>query len=357
MEKQEPERYKDRIICGNCLDILPTLPESSVDLVFSSPPYGDSRVVKDDPFPVYRDQEWVDWMVEVYRACLRVCRGLVAFVVHSKTQNYRWTALPSLLEADLHRAGFNVRNPPIYSRIGVPGSGGPDWLRADYERIVCVTHPGRLPWSDNTACGHDPRWPVGGKMSHRTKDGMRVSSRITKPRGKDGKLLRQVYKSPEKCNPGNIIHCNVGGGVMGSRLCHVNEAPFAESLAEFFIKSFCPPEYCHDCGYILGTENGYYNLSNMQKRQSNIKSRSNDRISTQSTPQREKECPRCRSLNVYSGIVLDPFSGSGTTAAMAKKLGRHYIAIDIRQSQVDLTNRRLAEVTLDVDQKSDIMDE
>lgn len=29
----------DKIIQGNCLDVLPTLPPDSVDLVFADPPY------------------------------------------------------------------------------------------------------------------------------------------------------------------------------------------------------------------------------------------------------------------------------------------------------------------------------
>ena len=35
--------------------------------------------------------------------------------------------------ADLKRAGFNMRKPPVFHRVGIPGSGGPDWLRNDYE--------------------------------------------------------------------------------------------------------------------------------------------------------------------------------------------------------------------------------
>lgn len=73
---------------------------------------------------------------------------------------------------------------------------------------------------------------------------------------------------------------------MGSSLAAANEAPFPESLAEFFIRSFCPP----------------------------------------------------------GGIVLDPFSGSGTTVAVALKNGREGIGVDIRQSQIDLTTRRIQEV-------------
>ncbi|MCK4913758.1 MAG: site-specific DNA-methyltransferase [Planctomycetes bacterium] len=42
--------------------------------------------------------------------------------------------------------------------------------------------------------------------------------------------------------------------------------------------------------------------------------------------------------------VLDPFSGSGTTAAAAMTLGRNYIGIDISKEYVEKTNQRLAEL-------------
>lgn len=40
-------------------------------------------------------------------------------------------------------------------------------------------------------------------------------------------------------------------------------------------------------------------------------------------------------------VVLDPFMGSGTTAKMAKELGRHWIGIEISQEYVDLANKRI----------------
>ena len=41
------------------------------------------------------------------------------------------------------------------------------------------------------------------------------------------------------------------------------------------------------------------------------------------------------------GIVLDPFVGTGTSAISAKRLGRHYIGIDIDEKYVDLTRQKL----------------
>ena len=40
-------------------------------------------------------------------------------------------------------------------------------------------------------------------------------------------------------------------------------------------------------------------------------------------------------------IVLDPFLGSGTTSVVAKKLGRHYVGIDIAEPYCLLAERRL----------------
>lgn len=291
------------VIHGDCLEWLRGQPDDSVDMVFGSPPYEAARTYGID-FKL-RGQDWVDWMVERWTEMDRVCRGLVAMVVEGQTRSFCWSAAPALLMADLHRAGILLRKPPAFCRVGIPGSGGPDWVRNDYEFVVCSTK-GKLPWSDNTAMGHSPKYEPGGPMSNRKVNGGRVNrdafgftphvepSESERRNGNrriqhaaDGtvKGRHDLYAPPVKANPGNLIRCKVGGGVMGNRLCHENEAPFPESLAEFFVRSFCPP----------------------------------------------------------GGVVLDPFCGSGTTLAVAVQWERRAIGIDVRESQVALTNKRVRE--------------
>jgi hypothetical protein len=236
-----------QIIQGDCLEVMRTMPDQSVDLVFDSPPYEDARTYGID-FKLC-GEDWVDWMFERTVEALRVCRGLVATVVEGKTRDFRYSAAPILLMADLDRRGYHLRKPPVFHRVGIPGSGGPDWLRNDYEFIVCCTNGGRLPWSDNTACGHPPKWAPGGAMSNRNADGRRKNARgysgnkrfVTKQKdGMHGGQENSPYTEPRKANPGNTIqrtytadevaamlpesgdvtHRIVGGGVMGNRLCH-----------------------------------------------------------------------------------------------------------------------------------------
>jgi hypothetical protein len=295
----EGERF--RVETADCLDWFASLPADSIDLVFGSPPYEDARLYLEggeDSGIARAAEDWAAWMVKVYEAALRVCKGLVAFVVAGRTIDYRWSASPALLMADLHRRGVHLRCPPLFSRVGIPGSGGPDWLRNDYEFIVCAARGGRLPWSDNVVMGHEPKYRPGGDPSHRRKDGSRAN-RLDADRdyatpqeraGEGPHRARQRqgggYQPPEKANPGNVIHCKVGGGNMGDKLCHQNEAPFPESLAEFFVRSFCPP----------------------------------------------------------GGVVADPFCGSGTTGKVALAFGRRFAGCDLRASQVRLTHKRLASV-------------
>lgn len=282
---------------GDCLEVMKALPADSVNLVFGSPPYEAAR-----SYGIgfnLRGQAWVDWMVGVYRQASRVCVGLVAFVVEGQTRGYRYSATPALLMADLHRAGFHLRRPAFYHRVGIPGSGGPDWLRNDYEFVVCVARPGKLPWADPTACGHKPKRDPGGEVSYRTLDGTRVNERrsgirVTTQGGTsrnggagDARTIRRKVVFPEKANPGNVIRCTVGGGLLGHPLAHENEAPFPLQLAEFFVRSFAAP----------------------------------------------------------GSLVLDPFSGSATTGHACLLWGRDYLGIDVRESQVNLARRRLESVT------------
>ena len=253
-----------QVVLASCLDFLPTLEANSVDLVFGSPPYEDVRTYGIDF--CLKGQAWVDWMVEVVRASLRVCRGAACFVVEGKTEDFNYTATPFMLVADLKPAGITLRKPKLYKRNGIMGSGGPDDFRNDYELIVVATNGGKLPWSDNLACGKPPVCKPGGKPTNRNKQG----ERATQSKPVDVKIA----------NPGNVIDCGaVGGGNMGGDYYTAqNEAPFPEHLAEFFVRSWCPP----------------------------------------------------------GGIVLDPFCGSGTTSAVAVRHGRRYLTCDVRASQCKL---------------------
>lgn len=271
-----------QVYCLNARHFLPTFSAQSIDLIVCSPPYENCRLYGEE-FPVVSGEDWVKWAVELFSLCLHASKAVV-WVVEGKTSAYRWSSVPALLMADLHRAGVNLRKPPIFMRHGIPGSGGPDYWRNDYEFCIFATsRPGKLPWSYNCATGKPCKYRTGGKLSHRTADGRRINREQTKNPAR-----------PEISNPGNVIHCKVGGGLMGSKLAHENEAPFPESLVEPFVKCFCPP----------------------------------------------------------GGTVCDPFCGSGTTAAVAIKTGRNFVGCDIRQSQVDLTLKRILEASSDQDEVS-----
>lgn len=116
------------LVHGDCLAAMRTMPGQCVDLVFCSPPYEAARTYGID-FNL-AGQPYVDWCAERFVECLRVCRGLVAWVIEGRTARFHYSAVPILLMADLHRRGVKLRKPPVFNRQGIPGSGGPDWLPA-----------------------------------------------------------------------------------------------------------------------------------------------------------------------------------------------------------------------------------
>jgi DNA modification methylase len=250
------------------------LADKSVDLVLGSPPYCDCRTYGIDA--VYDVPGWIDFMLRCTREALRVCKGLVLWVVASPTREKVYWPAPEGLMHQAWNQGIELWRPCCWHKVdddgggtGTPGSGGRQWLRSDWEYVLAFKNPGDLPWAENTAMGAPPKFKPGGAMRNRQKDGSREL---------------QAFKNPQRCNPGNVICARVGGGHMGDAECHENEAPYPEKLCEFFIRSFCPPD----------------------------------------------------------GVVCDPFSGSGTTVCEAVRHGRNGIGFDLRDSQIELSKRRLA---------------
>lgn len=301
-----------QVILAECLEWMQSQPVDRFDLTFGSPPYCDARTYGID---AQRDCiEWVDWMLAISEAAARITTGPVLWVVAGVTRKRcYWPAVEGLMWEWWKRGGTHeMYRPCAFHRVGIPGSGGDDWFRADWEFVVCLKRPGKLPWSDNTAMGHPPKYAPGGEMSYRLTDGTRHNQwggvsktgqrtadgtrsqafrpshrQHTKARA-DGEMEDQTYVPPAIANPGTVVSCRVGGGRMGSPLAHKNEAPFPEALAEHFVRSMCPVD----------------------------------------------------------GWVLDPFCGSGTTLAVCARFDRNAMGVDIRESQCLIATERIAQQRL-----------
>lgn len=303
------------------------------DMAFMSPPYTDART-----YGIAAQRKcasWIAWMLEVVAECVRVTKGLVLINCAGVTRDWCYQPGPEGLLYEWFKRGGRCWRPAFWHRVGIPGSGGKQWLRADVEYVLAFTDcKAEIPWSDNTANGHPPKWAPGGEMSYRLSDGQRVNQwgmnglidgvkgekskkrvgemrpshkfksmtrkdkngkkkiaggrRIARGHDENGEPIGEdAYQPPVLANPGNLVQgIKVGGGLMGAPESHENEAPFPLKLAQWFISGWCPPE----------------------------------------------------------GIVLDPFSGSGTTVHAALTLGRRGIGCDLRFSQCQLGRRRCREV-------------
>jgi hypothetical protein len=311
------------------------LADDSVSAVITSPPYLDART-----YGINAQRgcvAWIDWMLGVVRECLRVSVGPVIINCAGVTRDRCYRPGPEGLLYEAWRAGIECYRPAYWFRVGIPGSGSKNWLRADVEYCLCFKRPGKLPTFNIAGIGHKPKWGPGGEMSNRQSTGARVNQwgmdggtrknarGISQPmvapshvnqwghsadsvscaargadgtrndknppshfqrisRGENGSETVQGYNLPVFADPGNLLKIKVGGGQMGHPMAHENEAPFPEGVPEFFIKGWTNP----------------------------------------------------------GDVVLDPFSGSGTTACVAARLGRIGIGCDLRFSQCELGARRYA---------------
>jgi hypothetical protein len=372
---------------------LASLPASCCSLSVTSPPYEGQRLYGAVKFKLV-GQAWVDWMIPRVVEMCRVVNGLVCINMSGCVEDRMYHPVVEWLVADLTRNHGLVCGPApyVFFRYGIPGSGGSGKIdryhRRDWEPVYAFARLENLPlkWTDATAMGHPPKWAPGGEMSNRLKNGQRVgkfgaggssnskggmgrkkngemeptrnsslaetvivggetpglfgpveeppadpyghdratsggkrangerkppTKHVTRRRHGDGERDDGQYEPPVLANPGNVIkalynaeevrqlfddlvtqkiepgdvvRCLVGGGLMGHPLCHRNEAPFPESLVEFFIRSYAAP----------------------------------------------------------GSIVLDAFSGSGTTGAVAVREGRRFIGADVRPDQIEVARQRIS---------------
>jgi site-specific DNA-methyltransferase (adenine-specific) len=263
------------VIHGDCLDVMMAIARgehigrNSVDLVIGSPPYAEKgeRYGRSKKWPT---DDWIEWMLHVTVAATRVATNTVVWVVNGAVKDGAYLPACEGLVYRAYQNGLICERPCIWHKNAPPSRK--DWFGNDWEYCLVFRPQNSSRYFNWEAIAEPPKYSAGGRFRQRTASGER--------------RLGNEYPQNKLARPRDVFRVTVGGGHLGSKLAHENEAPYPEGIVEPFVKVLCPP----------------------------------------------------------GGTVLDPFSGSGTTIAVASKLGRKCIAIDVRESQVDLTKRRIAEV-------------
>src|SRR5438132_12628735 len=77
-------QWRDRIIQGDCLSVLRTMPSECVDLIVTSPPYADSRK---KTYGGNHPDKYVEWLLPITAELLRVlkCDGTFILNIKEKT--------------------------------------------------------------------------------------------------------------------------------------------------------------------------------------------------------------------------------------------------------------------------------
>lgn len=125
-------------------------------------------------------------------------------------------------------------------------------------------------------------------------------------------------------------------------------ATFPEKLCETPILAGCPSQICKKCGKAREKIYEYERIPEKCKRNDagdeTFRNFDGERWNTKTIDKGYTDCG-CNA-GFEAGVVLDPCAGSGTTGAVAKKLGRRYIGIDISENYCKLHVKRLQEIPL-----------
>jgi DNA modification methylase len=132
-------------------------------------------------------------------------------------------------------------------------------------------------------------------------------------------------------------------------------ATFPMALPKRLIEAMCPHKVCATCGtpstritgepeYVpSATHRGGVMIADAERKAEGVNQWANDDGANASVVRSVETLgwTDCQHNNYRTGIVLDPFAGSGTTLEAAQAVGRHAIGIDLDHRNADLAQQRV----------------
>ena len=174
----------DEIICGDALDVLAGMPDGSIDLIVTSPPYANSR--KRTYGGIHPD-DYVAWFLPICEQLLRVLKPSGSFVLNIKERVLEGERHTYVIELILALRGQGWRWTEEYcwhKKNSFPGKW-PNRFRDSWERCLHFTREKRFKMNQDAV-----RVPMGDWADSRLKnlsdtDRRRDESRVGSGFGKN----------------------------------------------------------------------------------------------------------------------------------------------------------------------------
>lgn len=175
---------------GDCLEVLQTLPEGSVDSVVTSPPYAMQRKSTYGGVPEKDYPEWtVEWMQEVWRVLKDDGSVIINISPHVKNGELSDYVLRTRLT--LREAGWCELEELIWHKPDAAPAGHIRRPRRTWEHLLWFGKHGK-PYVDPYAAGKPPKAKSGSLTSRASRNGWghEIKGRKTGERYTENKIAR-----------------------------------------------------------------------------------------------------------------------------------------------------------------------
>ena len=309
---------------GNCLDILRTMPDASVDAVVTDPPYGLSFMGKRWDYDVPG--------VEIWEQCLRVLKpgGYLLAFAGTRTQHR--------MAVRIEDAGFEIRDMIAW----MYGSGFPKShnLQDDRQGWGTALKPAMEPITM-------ARKPFKGTVADNVQmygtgainiDGCRIGDEEIKlnvyaNRGPFGDTQSgNTYKSDVNYGrwPANVLHDGCEDVLRG----------MGEAARFFYTPKACKEDRDDGCEMMEARQ---YSHDGRTKPLENAYQRNESEARNFHPTVKPTDLMRylCRMVTPPGGIVLDPFTGSGSTGRGAVLEGFRFIGCEMDADYIEIAKARI----------------
>jgi site-specific DNA-methyltransferase (adenine-specific) len=216
-----------RPILGDCREVLKTLDDHSVDLIFTSPPYADSRTTT---YGGIRPDEYVDWFLPISAELLRVLKPDGTFVLNIKEKvvdGERHTYVIELILA-MRRQGWLWTEEFIWHKKNCYPGKWPNRFRDAWERLLQFNKTRKFKMFQDQVMVPMGDWADKRLRNLSDTDQVRDNSRVGSGFGK--KVANWIGR--ELVYPTNVLH------LATETKNRSHSAVFPDALPEWFIKLF-----------------------------------------------------------------------------------------------------------------------